>query len=279
MALNMASAQTQERAAADVEHWALAPFLGTGAYRFDDEETIYVFEYTLRRTLMERSNGEAGRLARLEFALPATIGMSSFDLGDLPETLDPDNVATLSFVPGIYATFEMNPAWTLLGTANLGLGTRLDGEEAALIHRLGLRSRYTLGKGHRRWHLIAALEHIGFNTDRDRNGRLLPLSLAVEYEVDIPAWASDAGPTSLITHVAATHYLDDLSIDAVEELSSTIQNDLEVGIAVRPAGGFRLWKLSWERIGIAYRRGQGEDGDGESDFEGFRVFFQSMFDQ
>jgi hypothetical protein len=42
---------------------------------------------------------------------------------------------------------------------------------------------------------------------------------------------------------------------------------------VRPAEPFRLWRLSWERIGIAYRR-----GEGETDFEGIRLFFGSAFD-
>ena len=207
------------------------------------------------------------------------MGVSNFDLADLPGTLDPDNFATLSVVPGVYATLEMSPRWSLLGIANLGLGARLDGEDTALIHRFGLRSRYTLGDGGSRWHLIAGLERYGFNTRRDRSGHLLPLSLAVEYEFDVEAWSSEAGPTTLVTHLAATQYLDDLSFGAIEEVGSTIQNDVEIGLAVRPAEGFRLWKLRWERIGIGYRRGDGDDAAGDSDFEGIRLFFQSLFDQ
>lgn len=264
---------------AEVEHWALAPFLGTGAYDFDGETTVYVLEYTPRWTLKDAAeDGSVMDRARIELLVPATIGLANFDLGDLSETLDLGNVATLSVVPGVYATLPMSPRWTLLALGNLGLGSRLDGEEAALIHRIGLRSRYSLGSPERRLHLIAALEHIGYNTDRDRSGRLLPISLTAEFELQVDAWASRAGPTHLVTHLTATHYLDDLSFDSLAEVGGTIQNDFEIGFAVRPSDGFSLWKLHWERIGIAYRRGEGSTDMRDSQFEGLRLFFRSLFE-
>lgn len=280
------SAQDLENA--DVQHWALAPFLGTGAYQFDSEQTIYVFEFTPRWTWREGTPWDASpRRPTLEVLVPATLGLRSFDLDDLPSTLDPDNVGTLSVVPGIYATLEMNPRWTLLGIANLGLGARLDGEEAALIHRLGLRSRYSLGDDETRWNFIAAIDRFGYNTDHDSSGQLMPLSLAVEVEIAVNAWAARAGPTHLVVHLAGSHYLDELSFDAIGEAGTAISNDLELGVAVKPAEPFRLWKLSWERVGIAYRRGEGqgqgqgqdEDGDRDSTFEGIRLYFRSLFEQ
>ena len=258
----------------EIRHWAMAPFLGTGAYQFDDEQTVYVIEYTPRWTWREASAaGEAPRRIGLDVLVPATIGLRNFDLGDLPETLDPGNAATLSVVPGVYATLELNPQWTLLGIANLGLGARLDGGETALIHRFGLRARYRIGDEERRWNFIAGIEQIGFKTDLDHSGRLLPVSVTVELELAIDAWPGKAGPTYLIPHVSGSHYLDELSVTAIEEATAAIRNDLEIGLAVRPAEPFRLWRLSWERIGIAYRR-----GEGESDFEGIRLFFGSAFD-
>lgn len=278
------TAEAQDLESAEVQHWALAPFLGTGAYQFDSEQTIYVFEYTPRWTWWEGTAWDVSpRRPKLEFLVPATLGLRSFDLADLPSTLDPDNVGTLSVVPGVYATLEMNSRWTLLGTANLGAGARLDGEETALIHRLGLRSRYSLGDDETRWNLIAAIDHFGYNTDHDSSGQLMPLSLAVELEIAVNAWATKAGATHLVVHLAGSHYLDELSFDAIGAASTAISNDLELGVAVKPAEPFRLWKLSWERIGIAYRRGEGEgedeEGDRESTFKGVRLYFSSLFDQ
>lgn len=278
------SASAQELENTDVQHWALAPFLGTGAYEFDSEQTIYVLEFTPRWTWREGTPWDASpRRPTLEVLVPATLGLRSFDLANLPSTLDPDNVGTLSVVPGIYATLEMNSRWTLLGIANLGLGARLDGEEAALIHRLGLRSRFCLGDDETRWNLIAAIDHFGYKTDHDNSGQLMPLSLAVEVEIAVNAWAAKAGPTHLVVHLAGSHYLDELSFDAIGAASTAISNDLELGVAVKPAEPFRLWKLRWERIGIAYRRGEGqgqdEDGDRDSTFEGIRLYFRSLFEQ
>ncbi len=272
-----APAQDVQKARDSISHWAMAPFLGTGAYEFDEEQTIYVLEYTPRWNWRDPTPaGASPRRAGLEFQLPATLGLRSFDLGDLPGTLDPGNAATLSVVPGVYATLELDPRWTLLGIANLGLGARLDGEEAALIHRFGLRGRYSVGDDERRWNFIGGIEHIGYNSDRDRNDRTLPVSLSVELELAIDAWAGEAGTTHLITHLTASHYLDELSLAALEEASGAIQNDLEIGFAVRPAKPFRVWRLSFERIGLAYRYGEGED---DADFAGIRLIFGSVFDQ
>ncbi len=267
------AAAAQERAAVQTEHWAMAPFLGTGAYRFDDEETVWVFGFTPRWTLRNPS-AEPGtpRRAGIEFLLPSTIGLSQFDLGNLPGTLDPDNVATLTVVPGVYATLAVNDRWTLLGMAHLGIGARLDGAENALIHRLGFRARYRLGADGRHWNLIAALEQFGYHTDRDRSGRILPLSLSAEYE-----HALEGGAAQVIVHATATRYLDSLSVSEIGDISASITQDVEIGFAFRRAERMRLWRLSWERIGIAYRHG--EDDDGDATFDGIRLYFRSVFDE
>ncbi|HNP34229.1 MAG TPA: hypothetical protein PKK10_00130 [Woeseiaceae bacterium] len=283
LALLAGAATAQERADVAVQHWALAPFLGTGVYNFDNQESVFLIEYAPTWILREGSlPGASPRRARLELLLPAALGLSNFDLGDLPESLDPGNIATFSLVPGIKATFEMNERWTLRGTANLGGGARLDGEEKALIYRAGVRTRYRLGPPARRWNLIAALDYIGYDSDRDRQRQLLPLTLAVEFELGIDAWAMKAGPTRLVTHISASHYLDELSLNAIDEVRSQIRNDLEIGFAIYPSKPFQLWRLSLERVGIAYRRGAGNDAnpaDNKAKFEGFRLYFSSLFDQ
>jgi hypothetical protein len=274
-------AAAQEKQSSDVQHWALAPFLGTGAYQFDEQETVYVLKYEPRWLLREGSDaGQLSRRARIELGVPAAFGLSNFDLANLPDTLDPDNVATLSVVPGIIGTLEMNPRWTLRGNANLGLGTRLDGNESALIYRAGIRSRYRLDSASARWNLIAALDYIGYDTNQHRHGHLLPLMRAGELELPVNAWATEHGPPPLVTHLAASHYLDELSLSALDDARASISNDIEIGFAVRPSQPFRLWRLSWERVGIAYRRGDGSDpGDEDTRFEGIRLYFASVFDQ
>ncbi len=272
-----ASAQDVQSLRGDVSHWAIAPFLGTGAYEFDSQQSIYVVAYTPRWNWRDPTPaGTTPRRVGLEFQLPASIGLRSFDLGDLPGTLDPGNAATLSIVPGVYATLELDSRWTLLGIANLGLGARLDGEEAALIHRLGIRSRYSVGDDERRWNFIAGIEQIGYNTDRDRNERTLPVSLSVEVEFAIDAWRGEAGPTHLIAHLSGSHFLNELTFEAIEEAGGEIRNDLEIGLALRPVTPIRLWRLRFERIGLAYRRGEGED---QAELEAIRLIFGSVFEE
>ena len=175
-------------------------------------------------------------------------------------------------MPGVYATLAVNERWTLLGMAHLGIGARLDGAENALIHRLGARARYRLGADGRHWNLIAALEQFGYNTDRDRSGRILPMSLTAEYEHALADRASQ-----VVVHAMATRYLDSLSVSEIGDINASITQDLEIGVAFRPAERLRLWRFSWERIGIAYRRG--EDDEGDTTFDGVRFYFRSVFDE
>ncbi len=189
-----------------VSHWAIAPFLGTGAYRVSRDQSIFAIAYTPRWAIAESSDAwEENRTRGIEFVLPMAVGLNSFDLADIPDIVDFDNFATLSVVPGVYLTFPLSPRWTLLGTANIGLGTRLDGGDVALTYRAGVRSRYRFGNPDGfRWSLLNALEFIGYSADNGTSSEFMPFSLGVEFENGLGELRIGGDEVELVTHIVAT---------------------------------------------------------------------------
>jgi hypothetical protein len=262
-----------------VAHWALAPFWGTGDYEIDNEEHTYVLAFAPRWTWREAPEEWGGiREAGFAFVFPIALGLNSFNLDDIPGIIEPDNFATLSLVPGVYATVPITRRWTLLGISNVGLGARLDGEEYALIYRAGIRSRARFGKDNFHWSLINSLEYFGYDTDADRSSQVIALAVALEFENRLDNIKSGGEPVDLVTHIAHTNYLKDFAFDLEGNRESSVRSDVEIGVAIRPKEKFRLWRFSWERIGIAYRQGSSTGNEQGSEFRGIRVYFRSVFE-
>ena len=270
LCLCASGASAQEAGTEPVDHWALAPFLGTGAYRVDDEQTIWVLEYTVRRRLRALPADWSGsRKPGVELSIPVAVGLSDFDVARVPSALRPGNVAALTIVPGLYLRYPLSDRFDVLAIANLGAGTRFDGAESALVYRAGLRGRYRFGGEARRWALVPGLEFFGFRSDRDRQADAMPLSLALEYR-------RPTGKGHVVAHLTAAHYLDTLSFSELDSARASIGNDVELGLAWHPRNAIRWWRLEFERVGLAYRRGVGLD---DNRFDAVRLTFRSVFEQ
>lgn len=276
----MLPARAQAASDGEVAHWALAPFLGTGVYQIDDEQTIFVLAVTPRWVFKESPEEWDGkRKVGFQFVFPMALGFNRFDLNDIPGTVEPDNFETLSLVPGVYATIPMGKRWTLLGLANLGVGGRLDGGEYALTYRVGFRSRLRFGDERFRWSLINALEYAGYNTDSNLSSQVAPLMLAFEFDNRLGNVRLDGKPAHLVSHIMYTHFIDEFTFDLPSQRETSVNDDFEIGLAIRRQTKFRLWRLNWDRIGIAYRRGNTTGSEQGNVFRGIRIYFRSVFEQ
>jgi len=265
----------------DVSHWAIAPFTGTGIYRIGDDRDVIVLQATPRWRIRETGEAtDAGRgTAGFEFLLPVAVGLNRFDLADIPELVEFDNVATLSVVPGVHMRIPMDDRWSLLALANAGIGVRLDGEEAAFTYRIGIRSRWCIDSADCRWRLVNAFEYAGYATDRDRESALAPISAAIEFESGLGRMSIDDQPVRLVTHVEYSDFLDDLEFSLTDELDTSIGAQLEIGTAFKTDAGLEILGLKLDRVGIAYRRGLDHAGPSDTDYEAIRLYFRSLFEQ
>lgn len=257
-------------------HWAYSAYFGTGAYSIDTGESVYVLSFRpgwwLRHAVLDESGD---RTIGLQFRLPVTMGVQQLDSSDLGSTLNLDNISTLSAVPGIEVDIPVNARWSLKPIAYAGWGTEVEGDASAWIYWAGLRSRGSFHNEAFDWALINALSDVGYSSDSGRRENVLPLMMAVEFERPL-AKKLGGEQVHLHWHVAYTNYLDGIKwaplVRSLEPVA--IEDEWEIGAAFsRGNEPMRLWRLHWDRVGIAYRFSS------NGQFEGVSLVFGSLYDR
>ena len=170
--LSFTEVRAQDISASRV-HWAYSSYFGTGWYQVDGDRDVYVLRMTPRKELRESDLADDGkRTIGIELKFPITAGLEVFTLNDIPGTLDPDNLASLSVTPGIDITVPLNERWTLRPFASIGYGALLNGSESAWTYWAGVKSRYAFQSGNLNWALINSLLALRKRTPRSSCMRL-----------------------------------------------------------------------------------------------------------
>jgi hypothetical protein len=279
LALVMATASTT-RAQSIVEdpiHWAYGAYFGTGTYRVSGGEEAYVLSVRPRWGLRDAAlDAQGRRTVGIELRSPVAIGAYELDAADFGGTLSLENVSTLSAVPGVEFDVPMTVRWSLKPLAYVGWGTELDGDASAWIYWTGIKSRYVFPRNETTWALVNALTYVGYSADSGENGNVLPLFAA--FEVDRPLRMKKVAdePVVLHWHVGYTSYLNEVKLASgptnVEHIR--LENEWELGLAFSTGPEpLRLWRLKWDRVGVAYRFSS--DGD----FRGISLVFRSLFER
>ena len=268
-----APALAQEELAPPI-HWAYGAYFGTGYYEVENGQSAYVLSIRPSHRLRAARLDATGRRIGIELRFPVAIGTHHFDWRDPGSTLRFDNLNTLSIVPGAEFDIPMTERWSLKPFGYAGYGAQLSGDESAWMYWAGLKSRLRFPGETVSWSLLNSLAYIGYHDDAERSN-VLPLFTAFEFERPLAAKIANE-PVHLHWHVGYTSYLNDIDIGPkrLQARSVTIDDEWELGAAFSTgAEPLRLWKLKWDRVGVAYRFSS--DGN----FEGISLFFRSLFDR
>lgn len=267
-----------QSAAPDPIHWAYSAYFGTGRYQIETGDSVYVLSARpgkrWRAAALDESTGR--RSIGLELRVPITIGAYRFDAADLDATLRLDNVSTLSAVPGLEIDIPINTRWSLKPLVYAGWGTELDGDASAAIYWGGLKSRLRFGTGALRWALVNSLTYVGYSSDDDGRADVLPFLTGFEFERPLAMKKLDGKPVHLHWHFAYTNYLDEVELEPSRTGLAVVEvaEEWEIGAAFSTTEEpLRLWRLRWDRVGLAYRF------SGDGDFEGVSLVFRSLFDR
>lgn len=267
-----ASAQTEDVAAV---HWAYSTWFGSGWYEVSDVQDAFVVRYTPRRSFSHAKLGEDGeRKWGIEARFPITVGLNHFPLDDLPGSVDPENLASISVTPSAYLTWPVDDRWTLRPFAALGWGTLLDGDESAWTYWAGVRSRYMLLEGERRLALLNSLGFVGYSPSDGPSDRFWPVMTALEFTHPVLRDAENGPTWELNWHLSYTFFQDDLDIVGRNLETEPISDQWELGLAVsRDDAPITIWRFDFDRLGLSYRI----SSDGE--LQGIGFVFSSIFDQ
>lgn len=127
----------EEVSAFGLTNFAFASYLGTGFYSTSGQE-VFVLQIPLEHTITAMTDTEPG----LTLTLPLTVGFINFtniDIDNLPEFED---VATVTFLPGLKYHIPVLKNWTLIPFIDYGFARDLNNTTNVLMTGAGIRSYY-----------------------------------------------------------------------------------------------------------------------------------------
>ena len=234
-------------------HWALGAFFGTGWYQVDENRSVFILRLSPRQTLQESSLGPDGtRRFGVEILYPVSIGLTRID--DVPDFIDLDNYATVSFTPGIQVEVPVNERWSLRPYLHLGYGKESRSGEGAWIGYGGLKSRYVLGEGYFRWTVLNSLNVAGYGPEYEDRGRYASLMAGLEFSQPLRPAGNGKDALYLNWRLDYDWYFDRLKFHVDEDRVESLRDQWELGIAVSKRDKpITIGFLSFEQIGLAYR--------------------------
>jgi len=217
-------------------------------------------------------NGE--RKIGIQFRFPITAGLDDFSPQDIPDAVDPDNVASLSVTPGIDITIPVTERWWLRPFAAIGWGTALDNSESAWTYWAGVKSRYSFNKGNLDWALVNSITYVGNSPSVASSEDFWPLMAGLEFNYPFSERRADHDQLYLSWHGMYTTFENDLD-HAIEDGSiGQITDQWEFGFSFHKKDTkIKIWWFSFSRLGLAYRTSS------SGDLKGISFVFRSLFER
>jgi hypothetical protein len=272
-----AAGAAETRVAASAEEaipWAYSAYFGTGAYELEGGQETYVLRFEGRWTRREAGIDEHGeRTVGLEFRLPVSLGVHTWDLADIGSTLKLENVSTITAVPGVEIDIPIGPRWSIKPFGFVGWGTELDGDVSSWVYWTGVKSRWRFPGEKLDWALLNSLTYAGYQDSASDHSSVLPLFTALEFDKQLAHTKLRGEPVRLHWHVGYTEYLNDVELFQSNLRTVDVRNEWDIGMAFGTGDAVRLWRLHWNRIGLAYRFSS------DHEFKGISLFFRALYDR
>lgn len=241
----------------NLNHWAYASAFGTGIYYlWGDEIKTYVIRIQPRVTKrIPLKKYEDKRELLVEFIVPVTFGVRTFDFKDIIEGEFPTRLRQISVTPGVEIEIPVNRRWLLRPFGNFGWGTETGSEKiSAWIYWAGIKSRWAFQKGNFDFALLNGIASYGYiPSDGDSHGMsVLTTGLEVEHPLGNLSWHGDQ--LYLKTHLINYFYLnhDQLMVSSAKILID-LGAEWEIGASIGKKMKFKIWFYKFDRLGLAYR--------------------------
>jgi hypothetical protein len=263
-----------QQATAESVHWAYSSYFGSGWYQVGGDRDVFVLRMTPRWEIREASFAADGtRSIGVEFSFPITAGLDKFSLDDIPGVVDPENLASVSVIPGINITVPVNDRWSLRPFAAVGWGQLLNGSESAWTYWTGVKSEFRFGGGDFDWALINAMTYVGFTPDEGPSEDFWPLMIGLTLDYPFGQRKTDGEQMYLSWHSTYTSFENSLDLTVEVEGIKPITDQWEIGLSFRRQDSrIKIWFLNFDRLGLAYRFSS------SGDLKGIAFVFRSVFE-
>lgn len=245
------NAQAQTRAVQDQQdliNWYYSATFGTGVYTAGDR-SVAVIQLPISRELRKAGEGNHG----LRLKIPITFGFYDYSFDEVAGGQFPEQVSTVSVMPGLEWEIPLTPRWTVKPYFSGGYGQELSGKESALIYDLGVKSRFVIGEDKGvEFALVGALTAAGY---RPRGGPRQPFGvLAIGLDLVIPMnlvlFDRDAffGFTPIYSK-----YFNKLRFAEFDDVDNRLREQFELDISILSRRPWTLKYFDVDRVGLAIR--------------------------
>ena len=256
-------------------HWAYSSYFGTGWYSVEGDRDVFVVRVTPQWELAEPSLEDGERRLGWYLRAPVSAGLDQFDVDDIADSADLDNVSFLAITPGIEAEIPVNDIWDLRPYLSIGYGQALGASESAWTYWTGVKSRVTLNSGPRgTWHLVNNLGYVGYTPNEGSSDKFWPFMTGLE--VSHPFGDVTASGSQWLFHwnMKYTYFGDDIVFGRTPSSTAEITDQWEIGAAFgKRDDPVKIWFLGFDRLGMGYRRST------SGDLEGITFIFRSSFEK
>lgn len=262
----LSAAEPQALTQRDVDslyHWAYSAAFGTGYYQIGNEE-VYVLKIEPVIPLGLLSN--QGVSTRLRF--PFTLGYQAFGLDDLPDPIS--DLKTLTIVPGVDFDIPVKGSWHLKPYAHVGYGTKIAGEQSALIYYFGLNSHVMLPSiGDFEIEMINGLQWFGHSPRYGSSDTFARLVTGFEGSYRLGSWQIEGRQIYLKPHIAHYWYFNPLDFRQILQPPLEIKQEFEIALAIGVEERISLFFFGFDRLGVAFKGGD--------EIQAIRFYISSVF--
>lgn len=241
--------ETEEKE--DLANYAFAAHLGTGIYRASGR-TVQVYSLPMSYTLRPVEDNNWG--VKLKF--PVTVGFFDFKARDIIDSGPPDDVATITVLPGVEFQFPLRDNWFLMPFGDLGGAKDYLGGELAYIYSAGIKSRvvfpwkdFEFSLGNR--FLYAGYTATGADFSDDFR------SFETGLDVKRPLGFNIRGRQADLSVYFVNYLYSNLAFLRFRDDSFEVHVQYELGFTLGTTTTSRFWVFEIPRIGLGYRFGDG----------------------
>ena len=247
-------------------NWAYAAAFGTGVYRINNDE-VFVFRVMPEYRVWDHPERGLG----LDLRVPVAFGLGDFDLANLPQGEFPDQVSTISVVPGLELEWQAASRWALKPFGHFGWGTEIGGEANAWTYWAGVNSLFDMVQTRELvLRLLNGIQWFGYSPNLGEADRFVRLALGAEGDIPMPGLEIGGHTLLFHPHLIYYWYMDNLDARAFSPSSESVVHEVEIAGAIGREKPFVIWFFEFDRVGVGYRRGD--------NIEGIRFFLTAVFE-
>jgi hypothetical protein len=231
-----------------VNWWYSATF-GTGFYKVNGT-TATVIRLPIA---VDLPSGD-GIFSNATLLLPVSIGAYHLNLNEYQQFRLSDDVATISFLPGVEWNVAMNEIWYAKPFAQVGVGSEFHHHTTAYLYTAGVRNHFAVyDNGSFEVNLGATLLGAGYRLKGGEEQGLASFQTGVD--VGFPWWPTVWGqPSRFHAHVIYYSYFSRLAFDGDNPNELKIRREGEVGASLKfsPKASLFGFPVSGAGLGVRF---------------------------